>query len=373
MSAATTLQSPMPVRQSKVELEKFDYVQLYVGNAYQSMQFFRSVYGFTPIAYSGLETGVRSHTSYVLAQGNARLIVTSPLEPSSLLAHEVRLHGDAVKEVAFTVHDAAETFNTALLHGACPVMEPTKLEDDSGEMTVASIASAGRVVHAFIERNKYHGTFMPGYQSLPVHSEQQPDCLFELDHVALSFPAGQLDQATEYYATILDLELKHVENIVTPRSAMNSKVVENSSSTVRFPMMEPGEGKQKSQIEEYLKYNQGPGVQHLAFSCNDIISSVRRVLAQGAQFLPTPKAYYDILPERVGPIAQDIATLRDLNILVDQDEWGYLLQIFSKPVTSRPTLFLELIQRQGARGFGSGNIRALFDAVEREQALRGNL
>lgn len=373
MSAVTALQVQSVARKSKVHLEKYDYIQLYVGNAYQSMQFFRKVWGFVPVAYSGLETGVRNQMSYVLAQGNIRLVVTSPLDPSSPMAHDVRLHGDAVKEIAFTVRDSAEVFNLALLRGACPVVEPTTIEDEFGQLTLAKIGSPGQIVHSFIQRSHYHGVFQPGYQALPAGEEVRPACLMDLDHVALSFPAGQLEQGTEYYTDVLELELKHEENIVTPRTAMNSKVVENSSSTVRFPMMEPGEGKHKSQIEEYLKYNQGPGVQHLAFSCMDIIDSVRRLCGSGAQFLATPKAYYDLLPERVNCIDQEVASLRDLNILADQDDWGYLLQIFSKPVTGRPTLFLELIQRRGARGFGSGNIRALFDAVEREQALRGNL
>ncbi|HEY6352150.1 MAG TPA: 4-hydroxyphenylpyruvate dioxygenase [Candidatus Angelobacter sp.] len=373
MAAAATAQVLSTPKKPAVELKNYDYVQLYVGNAYQSMQFFRTVWGFVPVAYAGLETGMRNHISYVLAQGNVRLVVTSPLDPSSRMAHDVRLHGDAVREVAFTVRDSAEVFNAALLRGACPIAEPATTEDEFGQLTQATISSPSHVIHTFIERNDYHGVFLPGYQALPVSGEAQPACLTDLDHVALSLPAGQLDQATEYYTNVLDLEVKHEENIVTPRSAMNSKVVENSNSTVRFPMMEPGEGKHKSQIEEYLKYNQGPGVQHLAFSCTDIIDSARRLNHNGAQFLATPKTYYDLLPNRVGGLDEEIAILRDLNILADRDEWGYLLQIFSKPVAGRPTLFLELIQRHGARGFGSGNIRALFDAVEREQALRGNL
>jgi 4-hydroxyphenylpyruvate dioxygenase len=234
------------------------------------------------------------------------------------------------------------------------------------------VQTYGNLIHRFIERGDYRGFFLPGYRSLAAESVSGP-WLLELDHVALSVPAGELDRIIELYVNTLDLKVTHEENIVTQYSAMNSKVVQNSSGTVRFPIMEPGLGQRKSQIEEFLKYNNGPGVQHLAFSCKDIIESVRTFRRSGAEFLVTPSAYYDMLSGRIGDLNRDVALLRELNILVDRDEWGYLLQIFSKPITGRPTLFFELIQREGARGFGSGNIRALFDAVEKEQRMRGNL
>ena len=356
----------------KVQLDGYDYLHLYVGNAYQAMHFLRTMFGFTPLAYSGLETGVRDHISYVLGHGPIRLIVSSSVDHSGPMAEEVRLHGDAVKEIGFTVKDAAETFHQALLCGALPVAEPAVKEDGSGKVTTAAVRAYGDVVHSFIQRSEYDGQFLPGYQPLPPAGNALSGCLLEIDHIAVSFPPGELDRGVETYKG-LGLELCHEENITTQYSAMKSKVVQNCAGNVRFPMMEPGKGQRKSQIEEYLKYNNGPGVQHVAFSCKDIVETVRAFQNAGVEFLKTPQAYYDLLSARVGEIHQDVEVLRDLNILVDRDEWGHLLQIFTKPISGRPTLFFELIQREGARGFGSGNIRALFDAVEREQRIRGNL
>jgi 4-hydroxyphenylpyruvate dioxygenase len=358
---------------SKVQMEGYDYLHLYVGNAYQSMHFLRTLFGFTPLAYAGLETGARDHVSYVLGQGVIRIIVSSPVDPSSSIANEVRLHGDALKEIAFTVKDAAGAFHYALMGGASAVAEPVVKEDELGKVTIAAVRVFGDVIHSFVQRTDYNGPFLPGYQPLAIANSATASGLLAVDHIAMSFPPGGLDPGVEGYRNSFGLEMTHEENIVTQYSAMNSKVVQNLSGTVRFPMMEPGKGQKKSQIEEYLKYNNGPGVQHVAFSCNDIVQTVRSLLDAGVEFLKTPQAYYDLLSERVGTIHQDVEVLRDLNILVDRDEWGHLLQIFTKPVSGRPTLFFELIQREGARGFGSGNIRALFDAVEREQSKRGNL
>ena len=358
---------------SEVQLEGYDYVRLNVGNAYQTMHFLRNSFGFTPVAYSGLETGARDQVSYVLGQGSIRVIVTSPLDPSGSIAEEIKVHGDAVKEIAFTVKDAAQAFHQALLSGACPVAEPLVQEDQSGSVVVASVQACGDLIHSFVQRANYRGLFLPEYRAIPGGDPVNFDHLLELDHIALSFPPGELDRSVEAYKAVLGLEVAHEENIVTQYSAMNSKVVQNSSGTVRFPMMEPGQGQRKSQIEEYLKYNHGPGVQLLAFSCKDIVQTVRAFGDAGVEFLKTPQAYYDVLTARVGSIHQDVEVLRGLNVLVDRDEWGHLLQIFTKPISGRPTLFFELIQREGARGFGSGNIRALFDAVEREQRIRGNL
>jgi 4-hydroxyphenylpyruvate dioxygenase len=357
----------------KIELEGYDYVRLLVGNAYQVAHFLCTVYGFRPIAYSGLETGNGHDISYALAQGDVRLVVTSPLDPSSPMADAVKLHGDSVTEIAFTVRDAEEVFNLALLRGGSAVEEPFTVEDELGKVTTASIRSVGGFVHSFVQRNGYTGAFLPGFQASDANYEAASAVLLELDHVALSVPAGELDEIVKFYTSVLDLEVTHEENIVTKNSAMNSKVVQSASGTIRFPIMEPAPAPRRSQIEEYLKYHHGPGVQHLAFSSHNLVEAVLRMQNAGAEFLRTPATYYDLLAARVGSISQDAAALRKLNILVDRDEWGYLLQIFSKPITGRPTLFLELIQREGARGFGSGNIRALFEAVEREQALRGNL
>jgi 4-hydroxyphenylpyruvate dioxygenase len=368
--AAATLYEPSS--STKVQLDGYDYLHLYVGNAYQAMHFLRTMFGFTPLAYAGLETGVRDHISYVLGQGPIRLIVSSPVDHSSPMADEIRSHGDAVKEIAFTVKDAAETYHQALLAGAYPVAEPAVIEDGSGKVTTSVVRAFGDVVHSFVQRSEYNGTFLPGYQSLPGAENALSGCLLEIDHIAVSFPPGELDRGVETYIG-LGMEVVHEENITTQYSAMKSKVVQNGAGNVRFPMMEPGKGQRKSQIEEYLKYNNGPGVQHVAFSCKDIVETVRAFRNAGVEFLKTPQAYYDLLSARVGEISQDVEVLRDLNVLVDRDEWGHLLQIFTKPISGRPTLFFELIQREGARGFGSGNIRALFDAVEREQKMRGNL
>lgn len=357
----------------EVQLEGYDYVRLNVGNAYQTMHFLRSLFGFTPIAYSGLETGARDQVSYVLGQGSIRVVVTSPLDPSGPTAEEIKIHGDAVKEIAFTVKDAAGAFHQALLGGANPVAEPIVQEDQSGSVMVATVQACGDLIHSFVQRTDYSGSFLPEYRDIPGGDHRNADYLLEIDHVALSFPTGELDRGVEAYKTVLGLEVSHEENIVTQYSAMNSKVVQNTSGTIRFPMMEPGRAQRKSQIEEYLKYNHGPGVQHLAFSCKDIVQTVRALRNAGVEFLKTPATYYDVLSARVGTIHEDIEVLRELNVLVDRDEWGHLLQIFTKPISGRPTLFFELIQREGARGFGSGNIRALFDAVEREQKIRGNL
>jgi 4-hydroxyphenylpyruvate dioxygenase len=357
----------------KMEIENVDHVQLLVGNAFQAMHFLHSRFGFTPVAYQGLETGHRDHISYAVVQGDTRIVVTSSTNPSNSIAHEVRLHGDGVKDIAFGVKDAEHCFHLALLRGAYPVQEPTKKKDESGQVVTASIRSFGHMTHTFVQRVGETAAFMPDFQPFHLSANSAPSCLLELDHVALTFPAGHLEEGVSFYTGMLDLNVTHEENIVTANSAMNSKVVQNDSATVRFPMMEPGPGRRTSQIEEYLRYNSGPGAQHLAFNCRDIIEGVRLLREAGVAFLQTPGSYYDMLAARVGSLKQDIEALRALNILVDRDEWGYLLQIFTKPITGRPTLFFELIQREGAKGFGSGNIRALFAAVEREQALRGNL
>lgn len=372
MSVVNTVLSKAEEK-TQLMLEGYEYIQLYVGNAYLAMQFFRNIYGFTTIGYAGLETGERNHTSYALAQGDIRLVVTSPLDPASPMAHAVRVHGDSIKGIAFRVDNVEEAFHLALKRGALPVTEPVMIEDDYGQVKTSTIRSCAGPVHIFVERNGYTGVFLPGFRAVPAQTSSSIAGLLEVDHTALSLPEGKLDEAVEFYVNVLNLKLTHVENIVTEHSAMNSKVVQNSTGTVRFPMMEPVTSKRTSQIEEYLKYNQGPGVQHLACSCKDIVETVRTLRESGVEFLRTPRAYYDLLAARVGSVSEDVAALRDLSILADRDEWGYLLQIFSKPITSRPTLFLEVIQREGARGFGSGNIRALFDAVEREQAMRGNL
>ena len=370
MSAAQTL--PLKTA-SKIQLEGFEYVQLRVGNAYQTMHFFRTLYGFAPVAYSGLETGNRNFTAFLLGQGKIRLLITTPSDPSSVAASEINLRGDGVSELAFRVANVEETYHLALSRGAVPLSDPSITEDDFGNVMTASILSGSGVVHSFVQLDNYSGAFVPGFKPLPLATPLYAPGLLELDHVALSLPQGELDKGAAFYTDVLDMTVTHQEDLTTPYSAMGSKVVQNQDGTVKFSMMEPRPGQRTSQIEEYLKYNHGPGVQHLAFSCSDIVNTVQTLMNAGVEFLAPPPAYYDLLPERVGAIGQTIPALRDVGVLADRDEWGYLLQIFSKAISSRPTLFMEIIQREGSRGFGSGNIRALFVALEREQALRGNL
>jgi 4-hydroxyphenylpyruvate dioxygenase len=373
MTAIQAVSRTFADTKQKLGIEKIDHVHLLVGNAFQSMHFLQSRFGFTPIGYQGLETGHRNHISYAMVQGNTGILVTSSTNPSSSIAHEVRLHGDGVKDIAFGVEDAERSFHLALLRGAYPVQEPVKKENELGQVVTATVRSFGHMTHTFVQRAGRSAAFLPDFQPFHLHAGSGPSCLVELDHVALAFPAGQLEDGVSFYTSVFDLNVTHEENIVTANSAMNSKVIQNETATVKFSMMEPGPGCRTSQIEEYLLYNSGPGIQHVAFSCQNIIEGVRHLQESGVAFLKTPSSYYDMLRARVGSIAQDVESLRCLNILVDRDEWGYLLQIFTKPITGRPTLFFELIQREGAKGFGSGNIRALFAAVEREQARRGNL
>jgi 4-hydroxyphenylpyruvate dioxygenase len=371
---AVGTQSPTQLSSTKVRIKGFDYIRLLVGNAYQAMHFLRAVFGFRPVGYSGLETGNRSETSYLLQQGSVRLIVTSSLDPASSVAEDVRAHGDAVKEIAFNVDDVAQTYDFVVRRGALPLRVPTTESCDWGQLTSASVHGFGHVVYSFVHRTVSSPTALdPGFCSLVSSGDGSPALVSAIDHVALSFPEGQVDETIDFCVNILGFKLTHEETVITANSGMKSKVAENESGTVKFPMMEPLGALRKSQINEYLEYHRGSGVQHIAFSCDDIIQSVAKFREHGAEFLATPSAYYDDLLERVGESVAALPRLREFGILADKDEWGHLLQVFSRPITGRPTLFLELIQRAGARGFGSGNIKALFNAVEREQRMRGNL
>lgn len=354
-------------------LKGFDHIELYVGNAHQAAHFYRTAFGFKPIAYAGLETNVRDRISFVMEQGQIRLILTSGLDPDGPISEHVRLHGDGVRDIAFAVEGAARIFEETVRHGATPVMEPAVIEDEWGSMVKATIAAYGDTVHSFIERNGYNGPFLPGYQSVKNPPRARLTGLQEIDHIAVNVEPQKLDYWIDYYDHVLGFHQSHEEDILTEESSMNSKVVENSTGRIKFPIIEPHSSKRKSQIEEFLSFYHGPGVQHIALSCDDIIASVRDLRENGIEFLSTPGSYYDLLEKRIGRIEEDVDTLRELCILVDRDEWGYLMQIFTKPLQSRPTVFMELIQRKKARGFGGGNIKALFEAVEREQALRGNL
>lgn len=358
---------------SSVELKTIDHIEMYVGNARQAAHFYRTALGFRPSAYAGLETNTRDRTSHVVEQDGIKLVLTSSLGLDDPIAEHVRLHGDGVKDIAFTVDDATQAFEEAVRRGAQPIMEPTISEDESGQLTRATIATFGDTVHSFIERNQYNGDFLPGYQAIANPAKSESTGLSAIDHVAVSVPPGKLDEWIGFYKCVMNFHQLHQEDVSTEYSAMNSKVVRNSNGQVIFPMMEPAPGKRKSQIEEYLTFYRGPGAQHIALRCNDIVQTIQSLRANGIEFLKVPDTYYETLEDRIGPFDEDIAWLRELNILVDRDSDGYMLQAFTKPVQSRPTLFWEVIERRGSTGFGGGNIKALFEAVEREQAQRGTL
>jgi 4-hydroxyphenylpyruvate dioxygenase len=362
--------------QDPLALNGIDYVELYVGNARQAAHFYRTAFGFTPTAYAGLETGVRDRASYVLEQRKIRLVATAPLGPEGEIAEHVRLHGDGVKDIAFSVDDARQAFVAAVARGAQPVGEPIVIEGQKGFIVKATIRAYGDTVHSFIERRNYHGTFAPRYHAIKDPPPVVPAGLAAVDHVVGNVELGRMDEWVAFYNHVLGFQqMVHFsdDDISTEYSALMSKVVADGTGRIKFPINEPAEGRRKSQIEEYLDYYRGPGAQHLALLTGDICATVRTLRANGVQFLRTPPAYYDALLGRVGQIDEDLEALCELGILVDRDDEGYLLQIFTRPLQDRPTVFFEIIQRKGARGFGAGNFKALFEAIEREQAERGNL
>jgi 4-hydroxyphenylpyruvate dioxygenase len=364
--------------QDFMPIQNFDYLEFYVGNSKQSAYYFSNAWGFTPIAYAGLETGVRDHSSYVLEQGNVRLVVTSSLEPEGEIAEHVKLHGDGVKVIALRVDDAERAYREATTRGAKGVMEPVTLKDDHGSVKQSSLAIYGDTVLNFVERHAYQGTFLPGYRPLTtnVPRRARPAGLAAIDHVVGNVELGKMNEWVSFYERVLGFrQLVHFDDraISTEYSALMSKVMQNGSGRIKFPINEPAQGRRKSQIEEFLDFYRGPGAQHIALNTDDIISTVRILMSNGVDFLVTPHTYYEDVLDRVGKIDEDIEQLAELGILIDHDDEGYLLQIFSKPIVNRPTVFFEVIERKGARGFGEGNFKALFEALEREQALRGNL
>jgi 4-hydroxyphenylpyruvate dioxygenase len=354
-----------------------DFVELYVGNARQSAHYYRAAFGMTLIAYSGPETGRRDAVSYVLQQHKIRLVLTTPLVPDHPIADHIRLHGDGVKDIALWVDDAEEAYNATISRGAKSIMEPTRTADASGEVIRAAIAAYGDTVHSFIERKNYRGPFLPGFPAVDTPDRiAQPAGLLYIDHMVGNVGWGEMNRWVDFYAGVMGFTLfKHFDDadISTEYSALMSKVMSNSNGRIKFPINEPARGKKKSQIEEYLDAYHGPGVQHIACATEDIVRTVTALRDHGVDFLTVPRSYYDELPGRIGTIDEQLGTLAGLGILVDRDDEGYLLQIFTKPVQDRPTLFFEIIQRKGSRSFGKGNFKALFEAIEREQALRGNL
>jgi 4-hydroxyphenylpyruvate dioxygenase len=371
---AAAAKSLAPPEDDFLKLRGTDHVEFYVGNAKQAAYYYAHAFGFAIVAYAGLETGLRDRVSYVLQQGKVRFVLTGSLGPEGPIAEHVQRHGDGVRDIALDVVDVDRAYEGTTERGARGVQEPVTVSDEQGTIRRAAIATYGDTIHSFIDRSKYRGAFLPGFRSTGAKPKDGP--LLYIDHMVGNVPLGDMDRFVAYYRDTMGFsQWQHFDDkdISTEYSALMSKVMADGSGRIKFPINEPAEGKRKSQIEEYLEYYHGPGVQHIALATSDIIETVARLRDSGVSFLTVPRAYYDALPSRVGTIDENIDTLAGLGILVDRDEEGYLLQLFTKPVGDRPTLFYEIIQRKGSRGFGKGNFKALFEAIEREQALRGNL
>jgi 4-hydroxyphenylpyruvate dioxygenase len=356
-------------------IDGWDHVELWVGNAKQSAYFYEHAFGFTPVAYAGPETGVRDRASYVLGQGDIRFVFSTALREEHEIARHAVSHGDGVKDIALTVPDAKEAYRQAVQRGARGVVEPHVVEDEFGRVELSAIATYGETVHTFVDRADYAGPYLPGYRAVEAEPREGVG-LTAIDHCVGNVELGRMNHWVEFYERAFGMtEMIHFsdEDISTEYSALMSKVMTDGQGKVKFPINEPAEGKRKSQIEEYLEFYGGPGVQHIAMTTSDIVGTVDTLQSRGVRFLNTPEAYYEDVTERVGEIDEDYEDLQRLGILADRDDDGYLLQIFTKTAQDRPTLFFEVIERHGARGFGDGNFKALFEAIEREQALRGNL
>jgi len=358
-----------------------DYVEFYVGNAKQAAHYYKTAFGFQSYAYKGLETGSREYASYVLAQDKIRIVLTTPLNSKSVINEHITKHGDGVKVIALWVEDARKSWEETTKRGAKSFMEPTVETDENGDVVRAGIYAYGETVHMFVERKNYKGIFLPGYRKWESDYNPTPTGLKFIDHMVGNVGWGEMNQWVNWYEEVMgfvNFLSFDDKQITTEYSALMSKVMSNGNGRIKFPINEPAEGKKKSQIEEYIDFYEGPGVQHLAVATDDIIKTVMELKARGVEFLPPPpQAYYDDIPRRLGAhkdmMKEDLKELQRLSILVDADEEGYLLQIFTKPVEDRPTLFFEIIQRMGAKGFGAGNFKALFESIEREQEKRGTL
>ncbi len=364
------------MEQDFLPIQGTDYIEFYVGNAKQAALFYQHCFGFELVAYSGPETGIRDRVSYVLQQNKIRFLLTTSLVSNSEIADHVRRHGDGVKVLALWVEDAKKSYQETTIRGAVSAKEPATLKDEFGEVVVASIKTYGETIHTFVERKNYKGVFLPGYKAIKNGMQAKPTGLKYVDHCVGNVELGQMNTWVNFYEDVMGFKLLLTfddDDISTEYSALMSKVVSNGNGFIKFPINEPAKGKKKSQIEEYLDFNQGPGVQHIALATDDIIQTVSELRQRGIEFLYVPDTYYEDILDRVGAIKEDLKELKKQNILIDRDEEGYLLQIFSKPVQDRPTLFFEIIERNGAKSFGKGNFKALFQSIEREQALRGNL
>lgn len=353
-----------------------DYIEMYVSNAKQAAHYYKSAFGFRSLAYAGLETGWRDRESYVVEQDKIRIVLTSPLNSGTEMGRHIDRHGDGVKVVALWVDDASYAFHAAVERGARPYMEPVREEDAHGYVVRSGIYTYGEVVHVFVERKHYKGVFLPGYQKWETHYNPAPVGLKYVDHMVGNVALGEMNEWVEFYekvmgfTQILSFDDKEIS---TEYTALMSKVMSNGNGRIKFPINEPAPGKKRSQVDEYLDYYEGAGVQHIAVATDNIIATVTALRDRGVEFLRVPSTYYDNLLDRVGPIEEDLEPLRELGILVDRDDEGYLLQLFTRTVQARPTMFFEIIQRKGATSFGKGNFKALFEALEREQELRGTL
>jgi 4-hydroxyphenylpyruvate dioxygenase len=364
------------MEQDFLPLNGTDHIEFYVGNAKQSALYYQHCMGFELVAYAGPETGVRDRASYVLRQNKIRFVLTTPMSSESPIAEHIRLHGDGVKVLALWVDDARKAFNETTQRGGKPYQEPSVLKDEKGEVVVSSIRTYGDTIHTFVERKNYSGPFLPGYQARKSPLATEPIGLKHIDHCVGNVELGKMNEWVDFYEKVMGFKLLVTfddKDISTEYSALMSKVVANGNGYVKFPINEPAEGKKKSQIEEYLDFYKGPGVQHIAIATDDIIYTVKELRRRGMEFLYVPETYYEDVLDRVGSIEEDLNELKEQNILIDRDEEGYLLQIFTKPIQDRPTVFFEIIERNGAKSFGKGNFKALFESIEREQGLRGNL
>ena len=371
------LERATPAEKDFLPLNGTDYVEFYVGNARQAAHFYRTAFGFRLAAYRGPETGTRDRASYVLVQDKIRFVLTTPVQPEGEISHHIRIHGDGVRDIALWVDDAAAAWRETTARGARSVREPETMRDESGEVRLSAIGIYGDTIHTFVERRGYQGAFLPGFEAVPGEDRlARPAGLKYIDHLVGNVGWGEMNRWVDFYRDVMGFRMfKHFDDndISTEYSALMSKVMSNGNERVKFPINEPAHGKRRSQIEEYLEYYHGPGVQHIAMATDNIVETVGTLHRQGVDFLHVPSAYYDGLQSRVGKIDEPIADLKDLGILVDRDDEGYMLQIFTRPVEDRPTLFYEVIQRKGSRSFGKGNFKALFEAIEREQEKRGNL
>lgn len=376
MSTLTAANKTNETNVDFLPLQGTDYVEFYVGNAKQAAHFYKTAFGFQSLAYAGPETGVKDRASYAVRQEKLTFVFTTPLRANNEIADHVYKHGDGVKFLALRVDDATSAWEETTKRGAKSYMEPTRTKDDSGEVVMSGIHTYGETVHLFIERKNYTGAFMPGFKAWKSNYNPAPTGLQYVDHCVGNVGWNQMNKWVGFYEEVMGFRniLSFDDNdISTEYSALMSKVMSNGNGFVKFPINEPAEGKKKSQVEEYLEFYDGEGCQHVALATNDIVETVTDLRNRGVEFLQVPTSYYDELQDRVGKIDEDVEPLKELGILVDRDDEGYLLQIFTKPVEDRPTLFFEIIQRKGAKSFGKGNFKALFEAIEREQELRGNL